>query len=387
MQVKIHIDKKDETLLSVWFADLSSNHLIQQIEGRRFSRTRKCWIVPNNRHNVIQIARLFGKENCTFSREVILKYKPNATEEEIQKHVNNPSKKVWTNKPVYNAETFRHPIIVEVVRHMQIRNYSYKSIQNYRTQLIMLIHYFNPDSIATINKEQFEKYLDFLVNKKRLSASSINVVINSFKYYRENLLGEQKYEHFELPKILKARQLPQVLSQIEVERILLNTRSKKYKALFSFIYSAGLRLNEAINIKMSDINRYNKTIFIKNGKGKKDRYVILSPKVHLMLQEYYKEYRPKEYLFENDFNNEPLGARSVQIVFDNVVQQSGIRKKTTIHTLRHSYATHLLESGVDVRHIKELLGHADLNTTLRYTHVFNKDLQDIVSPFDRLNIR
>jgi integrase/recombinase XerD len=385
MQVNIHIDKKDEALLSVWFNDINSNHLISQIQGRRWSRSRKCWVVPNSRASIVQIGRLFGKENCVFSREVVMFYKPQATEEEIKRI--SQSKKQWANKPNYDIESYKHPIVVELVNHMKVRNYSYKTITNYRTQIIKMIHFFSPLQLKEISKNQFEKYLEYLVIKRKLSGSSLNVVINAFKYYRENVIEEDKMVHFSYPEIIAAKQLPQVLNTNEVEKLLNNTNSNKYKAVFSLIYSSGLRLGEALRIKFGDIDSQKKRIFIRAAKGKKDRYVILSEKMLAMLRRCYLEYRPKVYLFENDFNNEPLAERTVQRVFSSVVQHCKFNKNVTIHTLRHSFATHLLEAGVNLRYIKDLLGHNDISTTMRYTHVHNEALSSVVSPFDRLGVR
>lgn len=382
--IKILKDRKETNLLLVKFEDLSSNPIITKIPQRRWSRSRKAWVVPNTRHNVSMIGQLFGKENCIFSKEIILQYKPDITTSEINQYFIR-DKKPWKNKPTY-SEIYKHPVIVELNQHMRVRNYSYKTIKNYRVQLIKLICFFDNTELKNITKAQFEQYLDFLVSKRLLSYSSLNVVINAFKYYRENMLCIETNAFYEMPKIIKAQQLPTVLSREEVELILRKTTSLKYQAIFSLIYSTGIRINEAINLKITDIDKYSKTIFIKNGKGKKDRYVLLSDKILMLLREYYIEYRPKIHLFENELTDEQLNERSIQIVFSQVVKQCRFNKTATIHTLRHSFATHLLESGVNIRHIQELLGHSDLNTTMRYTHVRSEALKQVNSPFDLLDI-
>ncbi len=149
------------------------------------------------------------------------------------------------------------------------------------------------------------------MSKRQLSYSSLNVLINTFKYYRENMLGIDAVSFYEMPKIIKSRQLSTVLSKEEVELILQKTTNLKYRAIFSLIYSTGIRINEAINLKITDIDKYNKTIFVKNGKGKKDRYVVLSDKILQFLREYYVNYRPKVYLFENELTEEQLNERSI----------------------------------------------------------------------------
>lgn len=382
--IEILKDRKEANLLLVKFEDLSSNAIIAKIPQRRWSRSRKAWVIPNTRHNISMIGQLFGKENCIFSKEIILQYKPNITNSEIN-HYFKRDIKSWSNKPTY-SEIYKHPVIIALNQHMRVRNYSYKTIGNYRSQLIKLIHYFHDIELKNITKGQFEQYLDFLVSKCQLTHSSLNVVINAFKYYRENMLGIETNAFYEMPKIIKAKQLPTVLSRQEVELVLGQTTSLKYRTIFSLIYSTGIRINEAINLKITDIDKYSKSIFVKNGKGKKDRYVILSDKILKLLREYYTEYRPKVYLFQNELTEEQLSERSIQIVFGQVVKLCRLNKSATIHTLRHSFATHLLESGVNIRHIQELLGHSDLNTTMRYTHVRSEALKQVSSPFDLLNI-
>jgi site-specific recombinase XerD len=200
------------------------------------------------------------------------------------------------------------------------------------------------------------------------------------------MLGNVRNAYFEMPKIIQPQQLPQVLSISEVKMVLENTKSLKYKAIFSLIYSTGIRLGETTKIKIAHINKDNKTIFIKNGKGKKDRYVILSDNILKLLRTYYLAFKPKVYLFEDEYDQEAISERSIQKVFTNVLRSCKLKKEVSIHTLRHSFATHLLESGTDIRYIQELLGHADIKTTMRYTHVSSDALKNVVSPFDKLNI-
>lgn len=383
--IQIFVDKHNSSQLLVQFEDISSNTIITRIPNRRWSNSRKCWVVENSRHIVVMLGKLFGKDNCQFSSEIIQQYKPQATIAEINQYFAKAQKKPWKNTPIY-TEYYKHPIINELEQHMQIRNYSFKTINNYRSQLIRMIHYFGPKELKDINKETFENYLAYLVNKCKLGGSSLNTVINAYKYYRENLLNERTRSYFSMPKIIQSKQLPEVLSKEEVALILEKTKNLKYRAVFSLIYSTGMRISEASNLKISHINRYNKTILIKNGKGKKDRYVMVSEKILALLREYYKAYRPKDYLFENEYDREQISIRTIQAVFTNTIHNCRIQKQATIHTLRHSFATHLLESGVDIRYIQNLLGHADIKTTMRYTHVHNDALKNVSSPFDRLNI-
>jgi site-specific recombinase XerD len=183
----------------------------------------------------------------------------------------------------------------------------------------------------------------------------------------------------------KEKRLPEVLSEEEVASVLNAVENIKHKAILSLIYSAGLRLGELINLKINDIDSKRMVVNIRQGKGKKDRLSLLSEKVLLLLREYYTVYQPKEWLFEGQFFGQ-YSATSVQKVFRIAKAKAGIKKPATVHTLRHSFATHLLERGTDLRYIQALLGHKNPKTTEIYTHITKKGMEKIKSPFDNLNI-
>ena len=193
------------------------------------------------------------------------------------------------------------------------------------------------------------------------------------------LCGEKK------SKKMRERNLPNVLSEQEVLQILTSTDNLKHKAILSLIYSAGLRRGELINMKINDIDSKRMYVIIRQGKGRKDRYSILSEKVLELLRRYVKQYKPVEWLFEGQFGGQ-YGASSVQHILRDAVSRSKIRKTVTVHTLRHSFATHLLEHGVDIRYIQELLGHQSLKTTEIYTHITQRGLGKIKSPLDNFDI-
>jgi len=195
---------------------------------------------------------------------------------------------------------------------------------------------------------------------------------------------ETKSYFFEIPQS-KERKLPVVLSKEEVKRIINSANNLKHKAILSTIYSAGLRLSEAVNLKIADIDSERMLISIKGGKGKKDRNTILSKELLLLLREYFKEYKPKVWLFENP-SYEAVSPRFIQQVFHLSLQKTNINKNASVHTLRHSFATHLLENGEDVRKIQILLGHNNLRTTEIYTHVTSRAIQGLKSPLDDLKI-
>ena len=195
---------------------------------------------------------------------------------------------------------------------------------------------------------------------------------------------DTKIEIDKIHRPKRAKVLPNVLSKEEVKKILEANSNLKHKAMLSMIYSCGLRRSELLNLKFSDIDSKRNIVLLKNAKGKKDRIAPLSPKILAMLRTYYKEYKPKNWLFEGQKQGEQYSEKSLQSVLKQALQKVGITKPVTLHWLRHSYATHLLESGTDLRYIQELLGHSSSKTTEIYTHVSTKNIQQIKSPFDDL---
>ena len=182
----------------------------------------------------------------------------------------------------------------------------------------------------------------------------------------------------------QATVLPNVLSKEETKRLLLALRNVKHKTMLSLVYSCGLRRSELLNLKLPDIDSNRKLVIVRQAKGKKDRIVPLSDKILILLREYYVAYKPLQWLFEGQVKGERYDERSLANVLKQAVEKAEINKPVTLHWLRHSYATHLLESGTDLRYIQEILGHSRSRTTEIYTHVSNKSIQKIISPFDSL---
>ena len=176
------------------------------------------------------------------------------------------------------------------------------------------------------------------------------------------------------------------MSEEEVKRIIRCTNNIKHRVLLMLIYSAGLRIGETLNLRLEDVDGQRRVIDIHQGKGKRDRRVPLSKKVLELLREYYRIYRPKSYLFEGEVEGRPYSPKSAQNVLRRAVRRADIKKRVTLHTLRHSYATHLMERGVGLRYIQEILGHSSPKTTMIYTHVSGKKLRDVVSPLDEMDI-
>ena len=205
------------------------------------------------------------------------------------------------------------------------------------------------------------------------------------KFYYEQVLRKERM-FFDIPRPKKRLILPKLLNEEEIRRLFNALTNKKHKAMLFTTYSAGLRVSEIANLKLTDIDSKRMQIFVERAKGKKDRYVNLSPVLLDILRNYHKEYspKPKEYLFESEQTFTAYPTRTIQQIFTNAKQKAGIKKDVGIHSLRHSFATHLLDKGTDIRYIKDLLGHFNIKTTERYLHVSKEQLVNIVSPFDDL---
>jgi site-specific recombinase XerD len=219
-----------------------------------------------------------------------------------------------------------------------------------------------------------------LAEKKNSSASTLNTAINALKFYYGEVL--KKRFTYEIKRPSKDKRLPVVLSQEDVSRILSCITNIKHKLILMFVYSAGLRVSEVVKLRFEDIDAERRLIRIRGGKGRKDRYTILSEIALKTFKEYVKKYKPEKWLFPGQKRGKHITARTVQKILKNACKKTGITKDVTVHSLRHSFATHLLESGVDLRYIQELLGHKSSKTTEIYTHVAMKDLRKIKSPLD-----
>lgn len=263
--------------------------------------------------------------------------------------------------------------------------YSEKTIKLYTGLFEEFINYYPTFDIKTIDEPMIIKFLRYLVTERKISITYQNQSINAIKFYYEKVLGGQRKFYFiDRPK--KEKALPSVLSTEEVKAILNATENIKHKAILMTIYSAGLRISEAISLKIKDIDSERMQIRIEQAKGKKDRYTLLSEKNLQVLRSYFKEYRPQIWLFEGLKLGEQYSTRSIQNIFHASVQKAGIIKDVSVHTLRHSFATHLLENGTDIRYIQSLLGHSCSKTTEIYTHITTKGFEQIKSPLDKLDI-
>jgi site-specific recombinase XerD len=262
--------------------------------------------------------------------------------------------------------------------------YSKHTLDTYSDLFEEFINYFEEVDIDEITETQIAAFVLYLVQVRKVSSSYQNQAINAIKFYYEKVKrGARRVYFIDRPREEKI--LPEVLSEEEVAAILHATDNQKHRAILMTIYSAGLRISELVNLKVKDIDSNRMQIRIEQGKGKKDRYTLLGKKLLESLRNYVKAYKPKTILFEG-MDGGYYSQRSIQMILKKSAHKAGITKKISVHTLRHSFATHLLEAGTDLRYIQSLLGHESSKTTEIYTHITRKGFDQIINPLDKLNI-
>lgn len=275
-------------------------------------------------------------------------------------------------------------ILNTFVKQLTIANYSNQTIKSYSSALNLFLTYVVENKLKEVTDQNIEEYLFICKSKKHYSFSSMKHVVASIRFLYLKVLYKPLPNALNI-KMKKPQSLPVVLSKEEISKLIRSTKNLKHKSILLLIYSGGLRLSELLNLKLTDIHSQRKKIHVVQGKGKKDRYVVLSDVALNNLREYFKVYNPQYYLIEGASGGQ-YSEKSVQSIMKQALQRAGIKKKATVHTLRHSFATHLLDDGTDIRFIQELLGHKRLETTQIYTHVSSRSINKIKSPADSLDI-
>lgn len=267
---------------------------------------------------------------------------------------------------------------------MRLRGLSEATIKAYLYKIQVLANY-HRKSPEFIGPDELRNYLLYLIEEKGVAGSTANSFYSAFKFFYEKTL-ERPGLMSPIPRTKRRKRLPVALDQSEVQKLLEVTENIKHRALLSTAYSAGLRVSELVHLQISDIDSARMQIRVCAGKGNKDRYGLLSPLNLECLRLYYKSYKPASWLFYSGYGQDrAYSVRSAEKVFKSSVEKAGIQKNVSIHCLRHSFATHLLENGVDLHHIQLLMGHSSLKTTSIYLHVQRKDLLNIQSPLELLD--
>jgi integrase/recombinase XerD len=265
---------------------------------------------------------------------------------------------------------------------MELKGFSVKTQDAYIRYVKTFVEYFGKSPMQ-MGEDEIRQYLHHLITEKQLSTSHINVVHSALKFFFTTTLQRQ-WNNIKIPRTKSPKKLPIVLAGSEIKQLLDVTINPKHRAILMTTYAAGLRVSETANLKLEDIDYKRMQIRVNEGKGKKDRYTILSAVNLKLLRDYWTLYRPNTWLFPGESPDKPITTRTIQKVFEISRDKAGIVKPSTVHSLRHSFATHLLETGTDIFHIQRLMGHSSPKTTSIYIHVKQEDLLKIVSPLDHL---
>ncbi|MEW6002183.1 MAG: site-specific tyrosine recombinase/integron integrase [Nitrospirota bacterium] len=342
---------------------------VKTIEGRRWHPQEKYWSFPNTDGTLKKILEVFEGEKIHIDPQL---------QADIPKTVTARMEvpKQSQAGQGHNFEDLRRELIT--------RKYSRETVKAYL--------YYNRDFISFTDKKPLDvvendikDYLLYLTEERESATSTLNQAINALKFYYGSML--KKKFIYEVRRPTKDKKLPTILNKEEITRIIQAMKNIKHKAILMTIYSGGLRVGETARLTLEDLDRQRMLIHIKGSKGRKDRYTKLSEKALNVIDEYIAQYKPMKWLFEGAKAGRHLSRRTIEKIFDQACDKAGIKKDVSVHDLRHSFATHLLEGGVDLRYIQELLGHASSKTTEIYTHVSTRSLGRIISPLDNLDLK
>jgi len=365
----IKLSLKNHRNKEVIYFDFKYNRLlielIRSFHGVCWSKTLYGWYIARN----LLTAQMYNQ----------LKEVAEVDYSSIKKEELEIATQIKPNKYLYRATTTLPKGYLEK---LQQHRYSHNTIRTYTLYILDFKHEFQPRELEDVTKEEINTYILRLIQEQNISSSQQNQRINAIKFYYEKVLGNQT-EYYDIGRPRTERHLPQVLSKEEVFKMITCTTNKKHKCLIMVIYSCGLRRSEVIDIKLTDLNSKRETATIRQAKGKKDRLVHLPKATINAIKEYYREFKPKQWLFEGP-NETQYSSSSISNVIKKAAKAAGIRSNVHPHILRHSFATHHLEQGTDLRYIQEWLGHSSSKTTDIYTHVSTKDITRFKNPIDDL---
>lgn len=319
---------------------------------------QKLWSIVNTPENLRKIKELFG-ENYTIKRMDV-------------------------PVPIMNTPFDRRSqdALFSLEKTLVIKQYSPSSIKIYKRMLGIFLNHFKGRALKEITKDEIEGFIYHMIKKHKIGESFQNQLINAIKAYYEHVLGNPR-EYYDIKRPKKRINLPNVLSKEEVMKIIQSPKNIKHRAILWTIYSAGLRISELVNLRVCDIHSDEGFIFVKDSKGKKDRKTILSPLLVELLRKYYKKHRPGYWLFEGQTGGQ-YSVSSIRAIFRRAVKETHSNPWATVHTLRHSFATHCIENNVNMRYIQNMLGHNSPKTTELYTKTIQINNKNITSPLDSL---
>lgn len=389
IQLKALIHKNKECIGMHFPLSGELNNLIKKIPTVKWSKTSKCWYLPLDQKNYTIIKNTVANAAILDTTELkkYLEKKKNIVESYVPP---KEAPSLPTTTPPLTAKQLQLSAdnvtaLNQFVEQLKLKSYSSSTIRTYRNEFLQLLQLLKNTPINNLTPTQLRRYMVYAMEKEGISENTAHSRLNALKFYFEQVLRKEKF-FWEIPRPKKKQLLPKLLNEDEIRRLFNSLTNKKHKAMLFTTYSAGLRVSEVVQLKLQNIDSKRMQILIAQGKGKKDRYVNLSPVLLDILRNYVTTYTPapKIYLFESEQTQGAYPTRTVQQIFTNAKNKAGIKKEVGIHSLRHSFATHLLDKGTDIKYIKDLLGHFSIKTTERYLHVSKQQLVNIVSPFDDL---
>lgn len=351
---------------------------LKRISFYRYHKETQCYLYPA----APSLLKLLGTHLSSFGVKIVSTLPPGYLNE---RHLPNRKKQqlMQTKERLIDHLPIDSKAVVNIyVNHLLAKNYSASTLDSYTQAFIRFLRHHPNQHPETMAPTQIMEYLAGLM-LNGLSASAGNTTVNALKMYYYQILGKTNYD-LNIPRPKREKKLPVFLSEEEVKRLFMAVENKKHKLLLLIAYGAGLRVGELVTLKWEDIRWDQQKIHIKGGKGKKDRVVMLPHAILTILKNYRLEYQPKVYVFEGQFAGMAYSTRSVQEIMRTAREKSGLELKATPHALRHSFATHLIEKGTDIRYIQQLLGHKEIKTTMIYTHVTDSAINKIASPLDHL---
>jgi site-specific recombinase XerD len=377
--IKIKPHPEDPRWMEVYMPPfLVLREKIKRFSMARFSTIKDCYLLPAAPSVYEAMVMQFEPHKVLLSNQLPKGYLmkqnlPNRKQLDLSK----------TKAQLFNqVPDAAHEYISLLVDTILAHNYSSSTLRTYTSSFLKFLRDHQFRDPKTITQQEIIKYLASLM-ERGLSASSGHSMVNALLFYYQQIEHQKGFE-LKLPRPKKEKKLPAVLTMEECAQIFRSVDNPKHKLLLLIGYGAGLRVSEIVTLQWNDILFSEHKIHIKNAKGKKDRMVMLPYSIVSSLDYYRKLYQPNKYVFEGQYAGEPYSAGSAQAVMRAALKKSGLSKNATVHTLRHSFATHLLESGTDIRYIQKFLGHASIKTTTIYTHVSKMATDKISSPLDRL---
>ena len=372
IQLDVTTHREVKVVLIKFIRDKVLEDTVRKVSGAKWSKTHTSWHVPYSVKALNQIKSLFdpiSKINADLLKEKVLNQPINQT------YIPISAGFILSEEAQLKMKNYQE--------WLKSRRYSASTIITYMDALKAFLKFYNDKAVDTITNEDVIKFNNEFILKHKLSTSYQNQVVNAIKLFFKTIENRViDIDQIHRPK--REKLLPNVLSKEEIKQILNAHSNLKHKAMLSLIYSCGLRRSELLNLKIADIDSKRNLIIIRQAKGKKDRIAPLSAKIVELLRSYFTACKPKVWLFEGQDKQTRYDESSLASVLKQALEKAKITKPVTLHWLRHSYATHLLENGTDLRYIQEILGHSRSTTTEIYTHVSNKSIQKVISPFDSL---